>query len=147
MRRGSAHDRAPWYSHASAFVAFPSPLLEIRFMPKFDHHIFVCLNERPAGSPRGCCASKGAEAVKVAMKEEITKRGLKSRVRANEAGCLNQCALGVTVVVYPEQVWYRAVTVADVKELFDRHIEKGEIVERLRVPDELLNTPRAIGSK
>lgn len=115
-------------------------------MPKFERHIFICLNERAPGHPRGCCASKGAEAVKVAMKEEISKRGLKSRVRANEAGCLNQCALGVTVVVYPEQVWYRAVTVGDVTEIFDRHIEKGEVVERLRVPDELLNTKAATGA-
>lgn len=115
-------------------------------MPKFERHLFICLNERPAGHPRGCCASKGADAVKAAMKDEISKRGLKGRVRANEAGCLNQCALGVTVVVYPEQVWYRAVTVEDVKEIFDRHIENGEFVERLRVPDDVVNTKAATGA-
>lgn len=115
-------------------------------MAHFEHHLFVCQNERPAGHPRGCCASKGAEAVRLRMKEEIGKRGLKGRVRANEAGCLNQCALGVTVVVYPEQVWYAAVTVDDVAEIFERHIEKGEVVERLRVAPEVVNTPKATGS-
>lgn len=116
-------------------------------MPKFERHIFVCENERPEGHPRGCCFSKGAEAVRLKMKDEISKRGLKGLVRANAAGCLNQCALGVSVVIYPEQVWYQAVTEADVVEIFDRHIEKGEIVERLRVPDELINTPEAMGKK
>ena len=115
-------------------------------MPKFERHIFICMNERPPENPRGCCAGKDAEAVKLAMKEEIGKRGLKGKLRANEAGCLNQCALGVTVVVYHEQVWYGHVTVADVKEIFDRHIEKGEVVERLRIPDEILNTKAATGA-
>jgi len=116
-------------------------------MPKFERHIFVCENARPDGHPRGCCASKGAEDLRLAMKAEISKRNLKGRVRANGAGCLNQCALGVTVVVYPEQVWYQAVTADDVTEIFDRHIEKGEVVERLRVDDDFLNTPEAMGKK
>ncbi len=115
-------------------------------MPKFERHIFICMNERPAGHPRGSCLAKGADAVKSAMKEEISKRNLKGRIRANEAGCLNQCAMGVTCVVYPEQVWYAAVTVADVKEIFDSHIEKGAIVERLRIPDAIVNTPKATGA-
>lgn len=116
-------------------------------MANFEHHLFVCENERPAEHPRGCCASKGAEAVRLRMKDEISKRGLKGRVRANAAGCLNQCGLGVTVVVYPEQVWYQAVTVEDVAEIFDRHIEHGEVVERLRVDEARLNTPEAMGTR
>lgn len=115
-------------------------------MARFERHIFICMNERPPGNPRGCCAGKDAEAIKIAMKDEISKRGLKGKVRANEAGCLNQCAVGPTVVVYPEQVWYGHVTVADVAEIFDRHVMKGEVIERLRIPDAVLNTPAATGS-
>lgn len=113
-------------------------------MSLFERHLFVCENERAEGHPRGCCASAGAAAVRTAMKDEISRRGLKGRVRANSAGCLNQCAMGVTVVVYPEQVWYAAVTVDDVAEIFDRHIERGEVVERLRIAPEVLNTPSAM---
>lgn len=116
-------------------------------MTKFERHLFVCENARPEGHPRGCCASKGAEQVRLRMKEEISRRGLKGRVRANSAGCLNQCGLGVTVVVYPEQVWYQAVTVEDVAEIFDRHVERGEVVERLRIDDALLNSPEAMGKR
>ena len=54
-------------------------------------------------------------------------------MRANAAGCLDQCARGVTVVVYPEQVWYGGVTVGDVGEIIERHLFCGVPVERLRM--------------
>ena len=54
-------------------------------------------------------------------------------MRANQSGCLDYCEHGVTIVVYPEGVWYGAVTVADADEIFQRHILNGEPVERLRL--------------
>jgi (2Fe-2S) ferredoxin len=42
------------------------------------------------------------------------------------------------VVVYPEQVWYGGVTPADVDEIIDSHIARGEPVERLVIPDDQL---------
>jgi (2Fe-2S) ferredoxin len=44
------------------------------------------------------------------------------------------------VVVYPEAVWYGAVTVADVGEIVTRHLIGGEPVERLRLAEACLNT-------
>lgn len=105
-------------------------------MPFFQRHVFVCTNERAPGNPKGCCQSKGAEAVRDELKKRLAERGLKKVVRANAAGCLDQCEHGVTVVVYPEQVWYGNVTVADVPELIERHIVGGEYVERLMIPDQ-----------
>jgi (2Fe-2S) ferredoxin len=104
-------------------------------MPRFERHIFVCENQRPPGHPRGCCTEKGSPAVRARFKQLVAQHGLKDRVRANMAGCLDQCEQGITVVVYPEGVWYRGVTLADVDEIFTRHIQNGEIVERLRLPD------------
>ena len=112
-------------------------------MASFEHHIFVCENRRPPGSPRGCCAEKGSEEIRKLFKQECARRGLKGRVRANMAGCLDQCEHGVTVVVYPEGVWYGGVKASDVAEIMDRHIAKGEVVERLRIPEHLLNRPAA----
>jgi (2Fe-2S) ferredoxin len=37
------------------------------------------------------------------------------------------------VVVYPDNVWYGAVTPDDVTEIMDEHIEGGKIVERLAI--------------
>jgi len=73
--------------------------------------------------------------VRDALKAELTKRGLSKQIRANNAGCLDQCEHGVTVVVYPEQVWYGAVTVDDVNEIVEKHLVGGEPVERLLIKD------------
>src|SRR5512137_1325162 len=100
---------------------------------RFEHHVFVCENRRPDGAPRGCCANKGGSAVREALKAELARRGLQGRIRANAAGCLDACEQGVAVVVYPEGVWYRGVTVADVPEIVERHLMGGTPVERLRM--------------
>lgn len=105
-------------------------------MASLQRHVFVCTNERAADNPKGCCKSKGAEAVRDELKKRLAELGLKGVVRANAAGCLDQCATGVTIVVYPEQVWYGGVTVADVPELIEKHIVGGEYVERLMLPDQ-----------
>lgn len=101
--------------------------------PRYDKHIFVCTNRRDPGNPKGCCAAKGAEQVREAFKKLLYEQGLKGRMRANAAGCLDQCERGVTVVVYPEQVWYGGVTPADVPEIVERHLVGGVPVERLRM--------------
>ena len=105
-------------------------------MPSFQRHVFVCVNERPADDPKGCCKAKGGVEVRDKLKAELKARGISKLVRANNAGCLDQCAQGVTVVVYPEQVWYGHVTVDDVTEIVDKHLVGGEPVERLMLPNQ-----------
>ena len=98
--------------------------------------MFVCINERPADNPKGCCKARGGVEVRDQLKTELSKRGISKLVRANNAGCLDQCEHGVTVVVYPEQVWYGGVTVDDVTEIVDKHLIHGQVVERLLIPDQ-----------
>ncbi len=100
---------------------------------RFRHHVFVCENRRDPSDPRGCCAAKGGEAIRDAFKAELHRRGLKKEIRANGTGCLDSCAEGPTVVVYPEGVWYGHVTVADVPEIVESHLVNGKPVERLLV--------------
>ncbi|MGQ0507616.1 MAG: (2Fe-2S) ferredoxin domain-containing protein [Myxococcaceae bacterium] len=101
--------------------------------PPYDRHIFVCTNRRPDGNPKGCCASKGSEEVRLRFKQELDKRGVKGAVRANAAGCLDACEYGVAVVVYPDNVWYAGVKPDDVSEIVDEHILGGRPVGRLRL--------------
>lgn len=103
--------------------------------PPFVRHVFTCTNRRPDGSPKGCCASKGGEEVRLEFKRQLDAHGVEG-VRANAAGCLDACERGVSVVVYPEQVWYGGVTVADVKQIVEEHLIEGRPVERL-----LMRTP------
>jgi (2Fe-2S) ferredoxin len=107
-------------------------------MAEFQRHLFICINQREADSPKGCCAAKGGSEVAAAFKSKLYARGLKRLVRANKAYCLDQCAHGVPIVVYPEAVWYGGVTLADVDEIIEAHIIGGRPVERLRIPDDQL---------
>ena len=105
-------------------------------VPGFQRHVFVCTNERPEGHPKGCCKHRGGVGVRDELKNQLKQLGLSKIIRANNAGCLDQCEQGVTVVVYPEQVWYGHVTVEDLPELVEKHLVGGEAVERLMLPDQ-----------
>ncbi|HEY6085045.1 MAG TPA: hypothetical protein VIU63_06590 [Nitrospira sp.] len=69
------------------------------------------------------------------FKQEAKRLNLKNVVRANKAGCLDHCAQGPSVVIYPEGVWYTVKTEDDVIEIMERHVIKGEVVTRLVMPD------------
>jgi len=108
-------------------------------MKRFEKHIFICENKRPEGHPRGCCADKNSPEIKELFKKRIKELGLNTVVRANSAGCLDACEYGVTIVIYPEQIWYGKVTINDVEEIIQEHIVKNSPVERLKITDEKFN--------
>ena len=111
-------------------------------MPKFQHHIFICTNQREAGHPRGSCDPTGEGLLQKTFKKQLAGHGIRGDVvRANKSGCLEQCEHGPTVVVYPEAVWYGGVTVDDVSEIVESHIVGGKPVERLVIADACLNAP------
>ncbi|HEY3073682.1 MAG TPA: (2Fe-2S) ferredoxin domain-containing protein [Burkholderiales bacterium] len=100
-------------------------------MAGYRRHVFVCLNERDASDPRGCCKQRGSEQIFRALKEGAAKAGLKGDTRINRAGCLDHCELGPSVVVYPEAVWYHVPTVEDAQDIVQEHLVRGNVVERL----------------
>jgi (2Fe-2S) ferredoxin len=104
-------------------------------MARFERHVFVCTNERPPGHPKGCCKEKGSPEVRDSLKAEIKRCGLSGIVRINTAGCLDACEFGVSMVVYPEGIWYGGVTQEDVEEIVERTILNGQVIERLLIKD------------
>lgn len=108
-------------------------------MPAFTHHMFVCNNQRAAGNPRGSCNADGSEALRNAFKSELKKYQLGPLVRANSAGCLDQCELGPTLVIYPQGIWYGNVQVSDVPRIIEETLIGGRILEDLVIPPEKLN--------
>ena len=93
----------------------------------FEKHVFVCT------SGNYCPMLDGdSKAVHKALKEQVGQAGLKGRVRVNNSGCLDQCGHGPTAVVYPDNVWYSHLTVADVSAIVQEHLIGGQPVERLR---------------
>jgi (2Fe-2S) ferredoxin len=96
----------------------------------YQVHVFCCVNERPEGHRRGCCAAKNSRSLCDYMCRLAMTLGLR-RVRINHAGCMNVCEHGPTMVIYPEGVWYTYATEEDVNEILRRHVIGGKRVERL----------------
>jgi (2Fe-2S) ferredoxin len=109
----------------------PDPLLY------YQHHVFCCMNVRSAGSPRGCCADRGAVTLRNYMKDRVHELGLES-TRINGAQCLDRCEYGPVMVIYPEGVWYQYRTKADIDEILETHFQKGGRVLRLMLTAEQL---------
>ncbi len=109
-------------------------------MASFSHHVFVCCNQREKKkNSRPSCDPDGSEELRSAFKKEIERQGLKPDVRANSAGCLDQCELGPVCVIYPQGIWYGNVQKSDVARIVQQTIVEGKIVEDLLIPEEKLN--------
>lgn len=97
----------------------------------YQRHVFFCLNERSNG--QNACAHHGAQAAFDHCKSRVKDAGLSGpgQVRVNKAGCLDRCAAGPVLVVYPEAVWYSYVDVHDIDEIVQSHLQNGQVVDRL----------------
>lgn len=103
----------------------------------FKHHVFFCLNQRDAS--RESCANHEAQEAFKHCKAKVKETNLSGAgvVRINQAGCLDRCAGGPVMVVYPEAVWYTYVDHSDIDEIIESHLINGKVVERLRLPDDV----------
>jgi len=105
-------------------------------MPKPQIQILVCTNERAADHPKPCCLLRGSLDVYHRFKDRVKELGVRDQVMVVRTGCLKHCSQGITVAVWPYNLWYRGVTEDDVEEILQRSVlGKGQEVERLRMPD------------
>jgi len=95
----------------------------------YKYHLFFCTHSRDDGTAH--CEQHGAQSMRDYAKQRVKELKIK-KVRVNNAGCLNRCALGPMLVVYPEGVWYRYDSKEDIDEIIDSHLLQGQIVERLQ---------------
>jgi NADH-quinone oxidoreductase subunit F len=75
------------------------------------------------------CVAAGAEPLAAALRDALHKRGLD--VRLVETGCLGPCAGGPVLLCEPEGILYQKLVLADVDEIVERTVERGEVIERL----------------
>ena len=103
-------------------------------MSQRKSYLFVCVNQRPDGTPKGSCAARGAVQIQAALKAGLAERGLaKLEARACSASCLDVCWAGPIVAVEPAGHFYGRVTLADVPAILDALVA-GTRVERLVLP-------------
>jgi (2Fe-2S) ferredoxin len=88
----------------------------------YKRTVFVCTNVREG---RAACANPGVGGDKVceALKHEVKRRGLKGQIRVARSGCLDRCAEGPNLFVYPEGAWYSRVSPEDVPALLEKLAE------------------------
>jgi len=98
-------------------------------MEPFRHHLFVCTQEKPEGVP--CCPAGGSWSVIRALERELLAQGLDNDVQLSTCGCLGLCDEGPILISYPDGVWYRKLTEADVPEIVSSHLRAGQPVSRL----------------
>ena len=67
------------------------------------------------------------------MKARAKELGI-AGVRVNSSGCLDRCELGPCLVIYPEGVWYRINSTADVDAVLEAHLVGGSRATPLMLP-------------
>lgn len=100
----------------------------------YAKHVFFCLNQRLGNE--ACCAQHAAKAGFDHCKNRVQALGLAGpgKVRVNKAGCLDRCAGGPVLVVYPQGRWYTYVDLSDIDEIIETELVQGRPVERLLLP-------------
>jgi NADP-reducing hydrogenase subunit HndC len=82
------------------------------------------------------CVSAGALKIKDRFHAVLAEKGINSEVNIIETGCMGPCDYGPVMVIYPEGIFYKAVTPEDVDEIVSEHFIKGRPVQRLMLQDE-----------
>lgn len=117
-----------------------------RVVPQRKRYLFVCVNRRPDGTPKGSCAARGSVELHAALKTELQTRGLvRTEVRACTSSCLDVCWAGPVVAVEPDGYFYGRVTIADVPRIVDA-FANGTRVEELVLTSNDFDEPSAVGT-
>ncbi len=91
-----------------------------------EKHILVCHGT-------GCTSSKSPKIIEN-FRKIIEEKNIEN-VRVIQTGCFLLCAKGPIVIIRPEDTFYANCKPEDCEEIVEKHIQKGEIVERLLCKD------------
>lgn len=81
------------------------------------------------------CLSSHSDEIREEFVKIINEKGLHDKVTVNQVGCFGFCSQGPFVKIYPEDTLYRMVKIDDVKEIVEKDLENGEVVDRLLYVD------------
>jgi (2Fe-2S) ferredoxin len=113
-------------------------------LPQRKRSLYVCVNRRPDGTPKGSCAARGAVELHARLKQLLKERGLAElEVRACTSSCLDVCWVGPSIAVEPDHYVYGRVKLEDAEAIVDA-LATGARVERLVLGPSDFEMPREI---
>ena len=83
------------------------------------------------------CQSLQCRQVKEAVEKELHEHGLEEKVRILETGCIGNCKLGPSLIVYPEGVVYRRLKPENAREIIAEHVLRGRLLKHLLHKDDV----------
>lgn len=91
-------------------------------------HVLVC-------SGTGCTSSNSLDLLNE-LETQVSKNKLKNQVKVIKTGCFGFCKMGPIIAVHPGDVFYCLVEKEDIKEIVEKHLKEGIVVDRLLYKDE-----------
>lgn len=85
-------------------------------------HVMVCTAVH--------CSKLGAMDVAGRLRLAIIRQGLDAEILVNNCGTIDLCDIGPNMVIYPDNIIYRGVTVKDIPEVVE-YLKGGPVIERL----------------
>lgn len=95
--------------------------------------IYICDSHKPKVHGGGCCNDKGSQNLILDFSTALQKANLLQQVELIPTSCLSQCLTGISVRVWPDQVYYGKVQAEDIQTIVDEHLIDNQPVERIRI--------------
>ncbi|MGZ8452888.1 MAG: (2Fe-2S) ferredoxin domain-containing protein [Candidatus Binatia bacterium] len=86
----------------------------------YVRQLHVCINDRKGESKS--CGYDGSEEIVEELRTVSKGRNLKGKVRVVRSGCLDVCAFGPNMMIWPEGLWFMRVTKEDVPQIVEKYL-------------------------
>lgn len=97
----------------------------------FRHHVLVCTDKREDG-----CYSNGSKDVQKTFQNAVITEKL-DRVKVSAVNSMGFCDRGPVCVVYPDGVWYEAMSPTKARTVIEDHLKGGDPVDEFRFRPDL----------
>ncbi len=96
----------------------------IKRQQPYIRQLFICINNRHGESPS--CGYRGSEEIVEELKKVVKELNLKGKIRVAKSGCLDLCAFGPNMMIWPDGIWYMKVTKENIPEIIETYLKLEE---------------------